>query len=192
MKNALILHGTNSSSRDNWFPWLRNVLELQGWKVWSPDLPGSDKPDMQVYMDYILGHTEWNFDQDSLIIGHSSGAVAGLGVLQHIHEQIQIKKYIGIGAFHTDLGRDDLKGLFKIPMDYEKIKRMAKEFLFIHSDNDKAVPLVEAEFLTEILKGNLIVKEGQGHFNLEKGPEYKEFPFLLQLIEKKDESTQTI
>ena len=35
------------------------------------------------------------------------------------------------------------------------------------------------------VNGKLIVKKGQGHFNLEKGPEYKQFPFLLEVLGEK-------
>ena len=82
MKNALILHGINSSSQSNWLPWLKAELEARGYKVWVPDLPLSEKPNIGRYNQYIFEN--WQLNKDSIVIGHSSGAVAALGLLQHL------------------------------------------------------------------------------------------------------------
>ncbi|MDQ3099230.1 MAG: alpha/beta hydrolase [bacterium] len=182
MKNILILHGTGSNSQGNWFPWLADVMEQQGWKVWAPNLPGAEKPNMKTYTDHLLGNTEWKFNEQSVIVGHSSGAVAGLGLLNKLEEGKKIGTYIGVGAFHTDLNWESLKELFVEPLNYERIKGHAAKFIFIHSDNDPHVPVIEAEYLARALNGELIIKKGQGHFNLTRSPEYKEFPFLLETI----------
>jgi len=42
--------------------------------------------------------------------------------------------------------------------------------------------LSHAQYLKEKLDAELIVKKGQGHFNLEVGPQYKQFPELLEKI----------
>lgn len=94
MKNILILHGTASNSQGNWFPWLTQALSREGWKVWTPDLPGADKPNMRIYIEYILSNTSWEFNEESVIVGHSSGAVAGLGILNNLASNKQIGTYI--------------------------------------------------------------------------------------------------
>lgn len=182
MKNALILHCTNSNSQGNWYPWLQRSLELEGWKVWVPNLPGSDKPNLETYLNYIFGNKEWQFNDESYIIGHSSGAVAGLGVLQRLQDEIKIAKYIGVGAFKDNLGRDDLKGLFIEPLDYEKIKRHAARLMFLHSEDDKSVPLDQAKALATALDAELIVKKGEGHFHTEDGEKHIQLPFLLEML----------
>jgi len=182
MRNALILHGTNSSSQDNWFPWLKKQLKKLGWKVWVPDLPGADKPNIKRYNKFILENSEWEFNKDSTIIGHSSGSVAILGLLQELLDETVVGKCILIGAFKNDLGWDSLKGLFKDPFNFNKIKKHAKQFIFNDSDNDPHCPLGHAKYLSNKLDGKLIVKKGQGHFNLESDPKYKKFPFLLEVL----------
>ena len=184
MKNALILHGLDGHSQGNWFPWLKKKLEKKGWKVWVPDLPHPDRPNMKDNNQYIL-NSNWEFNKDSIIIGHSAGAVAILGLLQTLSKETKFDTCILVGSFKGNLGMEALKDLFNIPLDFEKIKNQAKNFIFIHSDNDPYCPLEHAKYLSEKLKGKLIVKKGQGHFNTGYSKKYKKFPFLLKLLEKK-------
>ncbi len=184
MKNALILHGTGNNSRGNWFPWLKGELEKRGFNVWVPDLPASDKPNIKRYNDYILGR-RWEFNDKTVLIGHSSGAVAVLGLLQHLPENVIVDTCVLVASFKDNLGSADFNGLFEEPFDFEKIKKHAKQFIFIHSDDDPYCPLDHAKFLAKKLGGKLIIKKGQGHFNLEKGPEYKQFPLILEVLGEK-------
>lgn len=185
MKKVLILHGTDGSSKDNWFLWLKKELEENGLEVWVPDLPHSEKPNITRYNDFILQNKQWVFDENTSIVGHSSGAVAILGLLQHLPAGTKVDICILVGAFKDDLGWDSLKELFNEEFDFDLIKSKAKKFIFIHSDNDPYCPLEHAQHLSGKLDGDLILREGQGHFSTGKNSEYTKFPFLLELLEKK-------
>ena len=183
MKNALILHGTDGNSQQNWFPWLKSELEKDHWQVWVPDLPHAEKPNSQIYNQHIFNNN-WNFNQNSIIIGHSSGAVALLGLLQQLPPNIKIDTCYLIGSFKNDLGWEALSDLFLNPFDFPTIKTKAKHFIFIHSDNDPYCPLDHAKFLATQLNGKLIIKKNQQHFSINSGgPKYSKFPFLLKLIQ---------
>lgn len=182
MKKALILHGTGGNSQENWFPWLKEELEKNNYDVWVPDLPLSEKPNIRRYSEFILQHNPWEFDDETILIGHSSGAVAVLGLLQHVPDNVKVGTCYLVGAFKDDLGWDSLKELFLKPFDFDSIKKKAEKFVFIHSDNDPYCPLDHAKYLTEQVGGELIIREGQGHFSTTTNPEYTEFPFLRDLI----------
>jgi len=183
MKNVLILHGTNNNSQGNWFPWLKKELEKRDWSVWVPDLPRADKPNIKRYNRLIFSNKNWPFNQDSVIIGHSSGAVAILGLLQALPKSTQVNTCILVGTFNDDLGWEALDELFTEPFDWKKIKTKAKKFIFIHSDDDPFCPLAHAKFQAKKLNGQLIIKKGQKHFSISPGgPKYKKFPFLLGLL----------
>jgi pimeloyl-ACP methyl ester carboxylesterase len=104
IKKALLLHGTGGDSNCNWFPWLRAELENAGWAVWVPDLPHADKPNIRRYNEYILSNKDWVFDDNTIVVGHSSGAVAALGLLQALPESAKVAKAILVGSFSDTLG----------------------------------------------------------------------------------------
>lgn len=183
MTKFLILHGTDASPDANWFMWLKGKLIGQGHKVWLPQLPQSDKPNAKNYTNFIFGNKDFVIDSDTILIGHSSGAVEILSLLQHLPNDTVIKSAILVSAFRDDLGWDKLAGLFDEPLNFEEIKAHCDRFVFVHSDNDPYVPLEQAKYLSEELGGDILLFEGQGHFNTELNPEYKQFPELLEVIE---------
>jgi len=193
MKNALILHGTDGNHSENWFPWLHQQLEARNYRVWTPDLPSANKPNIKRYNKFLLKENNWQFNENSILIGHSSGAVAILGLLQKLPKNIKVDICYLVGAFKDDLDWEVLVGLFEEPFDFELIKTKARKFIFIHSDNDPYCPMDHAEYLADKLGGMLIKKKGQKHFSIgTMGKSYEQFPFLLHLIlqerEKKEVS----
>ncbi|KKQ42466.1 MAG: hypothetical protein US60_C0017G0016 [Microgenomates group bacterium GW2011_GWC1_37_8] len=183
MKNALILHGTQGSPRTNWFQWLKKELEKKGYKVWVPKLPKPEKPRVSRNVKYIFNNKNWQFNSESILIGHSSGPATILGLLDELPDEIIVNKCIFISAFTEDDWEPNVE-LFDYNYDFRKIKTKAKKFILIHSDNDPYVPLKQSKDLAVKLNGKLIMEKGQGHFNLEKSPQYKKFPLLLKLIDE--------
>lgn len=183
MKKALILHGTNGNSQENWFPWLKQQLETAGYVVWVPDLPGADKPNLKRYNKFVFTNHDFSITDDTIIIGHSSGAMAALGLLEALPENFKVKVCYLVGAFKNDLGWEALKDIFAKPFDFANIKQKSEAIYFIHSDNDPYCPLDHAEYLSEQVGGKLLVMPGQKHFSVGTyGEEYREFPDLLRLI----------
>src|SRR5690606_14458868 len=125
----------------------------EGWKVLVPDLPGADKPNISRYNEFLLGKSDWEFNGESTLIGHSSGAVAILGLLEALPSSVQVDTCYFVGAFKNNLEWDALDDLFIKPFDFKLIKKKAKRFVFIHSDNDPYCPLEHAKYLSEKLEG---------------------------------------
>ncbi len=183
MKNVLILHGTDGYPTENWFDWLKTELEKEDYKVWVPQLPDCSKPNISKYNEFIFTNRDWDFNEESILVGHSSGAVAILGLLESLPEDTVIDSCYLVGSFKDNLNWDALDELFLKPFDFEKIRRKAKKFIFIHSDDDPYCPLEHAKYLRKNLDGTLILLRGQKHFSIgTAGKEYSKFPFLLDLI----------
>lgn len=187
MLNALILHGTGGYPTENWFDWLRQELEQSGCPTQVPQLPDANRPNIKRYNQFLLHELQCDFNQDTILIGHSSGAVAILGLLQALPESVQVDTCYLVGSFKDDLGWEALRDLFNPPLDLARIKTKAKHFIFIHADNDPYCPLAHAEYLATQLAGELLIKEGQKHFSIgTMGDAYREFPFLLKLIKERN------
>ena len=184
MTNVLILHGTGAHPGSNWFMWLKGKLLGRGYHVWLPKLPGADRPNAKAYTDFLLANKDFEFNAETILIGHSSGAVEILNLLQHLPEGTHVKAALLVSAFKDNLGRDDLSGLFDEPFDFKVIKQHCDKFIFIHSDNDPYCPLEHPQYLVSQTGGDIIVFEGQGRFNTEAGQKYERFPDLIQFIDE--------
>lgn len=179
MKNALILHGTNADSSANWFKWLAGELEKNDYKTWVPDLPNAKKPNMKDYLEF-LHESDFEFNRDTIIIGHSSGAVAATQLTSEVSAKIQ--KLVLVGTFTDSLGRKELEGLFEEKINYKGARQRSRKVIVMHSDDDPNVPLQQAKQAAQKLQARLIIKNGEGHFNTDHDKKYTEFPELLEVI----------
>ena len=186
MKTAILLHGTMADSNSNWLQWLKVELERRGFKVWVPDLPNTDYPSLIEWTDYTLDNCPFEINEQTTLIGHSSGAVAVLVLAQDfthkIHQIISVGVYKDLDYLHEVVNFHANDRFFDIPFNFEKLKQNCDNIVFIHSDDDPYCPLSHAEFLADKTGGKLVVIPGQGHFNLDRSPEYNKFPALLDQL----------
>jgi len=191
MKNVLILHGTQGNSKENWFPWLKLELEKKGYKVWLPDLPDANIPNLKKYNDFILSNKDWKFDSESVIVGHSSGSVAILALLNELPDEVVVDTCILVAPFEKDSpgGQwEPNKELFDYKPDLKKVKKHCKNFILIISDNDKYCPVEYVRRLGKELGAKVIETHGDGHFSVGSGgPKYRKLPVILSYIIKDDE-----
>lgn len=188
MKHAVILHGTDATPDDNWFPWLKAELAQRDYEVWAPQLPGAHAPNAKNYTEFLLS-SGWNF-QDNLLVGHSSGAVEILHLLQSLPENVSVRTAVSVGAFSEALAEKpewaQLKGLFEEPFDFAKIKTKARDFLFVHGSDDPWCDPREAQTLAQKLGGEYVEIPGGQHFSTSLDPNLVSFPKLLQLLEDRE------
>jgi len=185
MKRALILHGTDGNPGENWFPWLKVKLEVEGYEVWVPQMPDCHTPNRETYAKFLL-ESGWDF-ADNVVIGHSSGAVEVLNMLDD-ERFSKLKLAVCAGAWAAgdpeDGGEDWLEpgqfdGLF--PSDgfnFATMKQKADNIVFLHGDNDPYCPLEQAQFLAKSLDADIMVVQNGHHL----GSKFPELPQLWRLI----------
>lgn len=111
----------------------------------------------------------------------SSGPATILGLLQKLPDDIKVAECVLVAPF-TKSDWEPNSELFDVGYDFSKIRKKSNKFIILHSDTDPYTPLDQPKDLAKKLDARLIIKNGEGHFNLEKGPQYEKFPYLLSLI----------
>jgi len=181
VKNAIILHGTLGSPGGNWFAWLKDELERQGLEVWLPALPHPEQPSLRAWSNFVRKHCPFPIDSQTLVVGHSSGAILALILAQE--NPVPIGKIAAVSVFHDNsLNWEPNAQLFDVPFQWKPIRKNAQKLLFIHSGDDPYVPLEQARFVADSCRAKIVIIPGQGHFNLEKSKNYWRFPKLLELL----------
>ena len=178
-RTAVILHGTGGSPDENWFDWLKGQLGWRGYEVWLPQLPDSDHPDIATYWNYVRGYP---FDEETLIVGHSSGATAALGILHELPEKQRVDRVVCVAGFVRDEGWN-CEGLLIDTYDWPKIRRQANRIDLVWAKDDPVVSEEQTDGLAERLGVKpLVLPEGR-HFSAGSGSMYgRRFPPLLDLI----------
>lgn len=184
MKTAVVFHGTLGSPDGNWFRWLQMELENRGLSVWLPQLPQPEQPSLQKWQEFVKEQCPFPINEETLIVGHSSGAILALVLAQNSTERIGA--IVDVSVFYDNsLQWQPNDQLFDIQFDWNAVCQGVEKLLFIHSDNDPYVPLDQAQYVANNTAAEIIVIPGEGHFNLERSEEYKQFPKLLRILEER-------
>ncbi|EKE06021.1 MAG: hypothetical protein ACD_19C00117G0002 [uncultured bacterium] len=165
MKKALILIGWYSKSGDNWYPWLQEEFEKKGYQVSIPNLPtmNTKLPDMQKQIDFITNNCK--IDQDTVIVGHSLGAVLAL----RLAEKYKYRKMFLIAGWDFDDLTSEHRLFWSNKMNHTKIKKNVKGIYVVSSDNDPYTTAITAEGMNKRLGGKFILVKGAGHFTKKFG-----------------------
>ena len=170
---VIIFHGLQGSSDENWFPWLKKILEEQGHKVIIPDLPNPENPKYNEWEETALTLI-LNEEKNVILIGHSLGGTLILNLLhEHLEIYNRINQAITIASPINDLGWDDLKIFFNKNRDYNSIK--FNKMLLVYSKDDPHVPIPHLEKLPQ--HSSVLVVDNYGHFS------QKEFPLIIKFID---------
>lgn len=172
----LIVHGWNSDSKDNWFPWLKSELESRGMNVQCPDMPNPKFPKQEEWLEKLTAVVD--NDNPLILVGHSLGTIAVLRLLERISSKIVC--VILVAGFTQGFGVNAISDFFKTPFDFARIKQKSRKFIVISSSNDPYLPITEGQKLADELNAEFIIEKNAGHLDSESG--FSKYPSLLKLI----------
>jgi len=140
MKNANLFHGTSCTSNSYWFPWLKRELERESYKVWVPDLPDADIPDIKKWLPAALKGT---YTSETVIVGHSAGGPLVLSILEDLDKPIRMAILVAGYARQKGEWKNPEK-ILQSSYNWEKIKKNVKELIMVikqyiesHNQNPK-------------------------------------------------------
>ncbi len=163
-KRVIIVHCWDGYPNYCWYPQTKKDLEEKGFQVEVPEMPETNLPKLSLWLPKlkeVIGIP----DEDLYLIGHSAGAITILRYLETLEDNQKIGGVIFVARFTDDLGYKELSNFFETPIDFEKIKTMAKRFIAIHSDNDPYVSLKYGDIFEEKLGAKVEVLHNMGHFS---------------------------
>ena len=182
MEKVFIFHGTGAGKYDHWFPEIKKKLEQEDIEVCRPEFPTPEGQTLENWKK-VLDEQDKEIDEDTVLIGHSTGAVFILSLLEEIDTTVEASFLISGFTGKLGIEFDDLNETFaEKDFDFENIKASSKEFYVFHSNSDPYVPLEKGAELASNLSANLELVAEAGHFNTESG--YTDFPELWRELQR--------
>lgn len=179
MRAILIPGNGGGGPQDNWFPYLSRELPKLGIDVIAREFPDNILAREAYWVPFLKD--ELKVGADSILIGHSSGAIAAMRVA----ETTQLLGSILVGTYYTDLGleMEKLAGYFDRRWDFQAIKDNQEWIAIFASIDDPWISIDEPRFLHEQWNCDYFEYADRGHFG---GDYYKpDFPEIVDYIKSK-------
>lgn len=178
--NVILVHGNGGGTADGlWFPWVKQQLENVGIPTIAKTMPDNMIARESKWIPFLKDVL--NANEHSIIVGHSSGAVAAM----RFAETNKLLGSVLIGACYTDLGdkTEKLSGYYSRPWLWDKIKANQQWIVQFASTDDPWIPIEEARHIHQQLETDYHEYTDRGHF----GGDYEktEFPELVETIKNK-------
>lgn len=158
MKKVVILHAWQANPDDFWYKTLGVELSMNGFNVLIPSLCNKDLPTLKDWDRSVTKKVL--LDNESIIIGHSLGAVLGL----RIAEKVKLEKLVLVSGWDFWDLTPEHKTFFKKPFDYDLIGTNVRNVCVVYSDNDFYISQYQSEKLAERLRAERVLLHGWGHF----------------------------
>ncbi len=178
---VFIFHGISGHPGENWFPWLKEQLELRGHWVILPSFPNADEPDLDAWLMHMDQYRD-SIDGSTVFVGHSLGGSFAMHLLETLKAPIRATALVASVSGPTGSKFDPRMTTFtETPYDWDVVKKNAGAIDLFHTDNDPYIPVTQAETLAKNLGVPVTLIPGGGHLNATVG--FMEFPLLLETIE---------
>jgi predicted alpha/beta hydrolase family esterase len=181
MYKAIIIPGNGDDNpEDKWFPYVEKELTKLGIKVTNVKFPDPVLARKEYWLPFL---EELGADENTILIGHSSGAVAAL----RFAESHKILGSVLVGSYISHLNYEDEKksGYFDTLWNWRAIKENQQWVLEFASTDDPFIPIEEPRTIAKELELGKDYHEynDQGHFGSHDNK--YEFPEMIAAIKAK-------
>jgi serine hydrolase len=175
MPKAILIHGNGGcTAGDIWLPWVERELSAAGLDVINRTFPDNVKARARYWLPFL---EELGADDQTILIGHSSGAVAAM----RYAETHRLLGSVLVGVCHTDLGDafEAASGYYDAPWQWDRIRSNQRWIGIYQSSDDPLIPVAEARFVAAQLKCSYFEHSDRGHFI-----DSREFPELVAFVRR--------
>jgi predicted alpha/beta hydrolase family esterase len=175
MPKAILIHGNGGcTAGDIWLPWVERELSAAGLDVTNRTFPDNVKARARYWLPFL---EELGADDQTILIGHSSGAVAAM----RYAETHRLLGSVLVGVCHTDLGDafEAASGYYDAPWQWDRIRSNQRWIGIYQSSDDPLIPVAEARFVAAQLKCSYFEHSDRGHFI-----DSREFPELVAFVRR--------
>ena len=173
---AILIHGNGGcTAGDIWLPWLERELRGLGLDVINHTFPDNVK----ARASHWLPHLEMlDADEHTILIGHSSGAVAAM----RYAETHRLAGSILVGVCYTDLGDafERASGYYADPWQWQCIRENQQWIAIYSSSDDPHIPIAEPRFVAAQLRCSYFEFTDRGHFI-----DQSQFPEIVDYVRRK-------
>jgi len=167
-KKVYIIHGWGMDSNMPWIRWLEEELPKKNIEVHAFDMPNSDEPTIEEWVNYLKKNIE-EIDENTYFIGHSIGSQTIMRFLEKSHKHLRVGGCIFVAPWLDliGLGNEELKiahPWLNNKIDFERVEDHTGKVVCIFSTNDPFVEEKEWNKFEEGLGAKIIVKKDFGHF----------------------------
>lgn len=163
MKRVFIIHGWEAAPDMHWYPWLEQELQDRGFETQTPAMPDTDNPSLVRWLErmrLVIG----DVDAETYFVGHSLGCITIMKFLEQLPHGQRAGGAVFVAGFPQTLGYDELTDFFVTPLNFARVRKAARAFTAVHSDNDPDVPIENGYIIRNELAAKLMVVPEAGHF----------------------------
>lgn len=173
---AIFIHGNGGcTAGDIWLPWLERELTALGISVINQTFPDNIKARAAVWLPHL---ESLGADENTILIGHSSGAVAAM----RYAESHRLLGSILVGVCHTDLGDsfEAASEYYRSPWQWDAIRDNQEWIAIYNSTDDPHIPIAEARFIASQLRCSFFEFTDRGHF-----VDSRQFPEVVEFVRRR-------
>lgn len=141
--------GCSPISSSNWYSWFANEMQKKSHvECILRDFPDPKRCRESIWVPFLKD--EIGLDENTIIIGHSSGAACAMRILEN-DDIGKLRGAILVAAAYTDLGIESERQseYFNRPWNWDKMKKGAEKIHCFHGVDDHLIPVQEARYIAE-------------------------------------------
>lgn len=172
-KRVYIIHGWGGSPNKNWIPWLKSELEKRGYKVFAPEMPDTDAPQIGAWVAH-LSKIVGTPDKDTYFVGHSIGCQTVLRYLETVEQSVGGAIFVA-GWFNLENLEDEeseniAEPWIKTPIHIAKIREALPKSVLLISDDDPFGAVEENKRKFSEITPHKVVLPHAGHIDKSEEP----------------------